>query len=210
MTIPVFIALFSFLIFQRSVELALAERNRRWAMNHGGREYGGWAYPLIVSVHALFYVSLLLEWRFRSDGWNSQWPLWLVLLTAAQILRFWSIRSLGRCWNTRIITVPGVKLVAQGPYRFIRHPNYTVVTIELLAIPMLCGAYVTAAVFSLANALILALRIPEEERALEQAIGKALPRLPRFLPRLSREQRVAHLSPPRRINSAYGLKKPGT
>jgi len=181
----VFIALFSLLILQRSIELALAEHNRHWAMDHGGREYGRRTYPVIITVHALFYVSLLLEWGSRSNGWSSQWPLWLVLMTAAQILRFWSIRSLGRCWNTRIITVPGVKLVAQGPYRFIRHPNYTVVTIELLAIPMLCGAYVTAAAFSLANALILALRIPEEERALEHAIGMALPRLPRFLPRLS-------------------------
>ena len=187
MTTSVFIALFSFLILQRSVELALAERNRRWAMNNGGREYGGRTYPVIVTVHALFYVSLLLEWRFRSNGWSSHWPLWLVLMTAAQILRLWSIRSLGRCWNTRIITVPSVKLVVQGPYHFVRHPNYTVVTIELLAIPLLCGAYVTATIFSLANALILALRIPEEERALEQAIGKALPRLPRFLPRLPRK-----------------------
>jgi methyltransferase len=182
----VFIALFCFLILQRSAELALAERNRRWAMDHGGREHGGRTYPVIVAVHALFYVSLLLEWRFRSNGWNSQWPLWVVLMTAAQILRFWSIRSLGRCWNTRIITVPSVKLVVQGPYRFIRHPNYTVVTIEFLAIPLLCGAYVTAAIFSLMNALILALRIPEEEQALEEATGKALPRLPRFLPRLFR------------------------
>jgi methyltransferase len=189
--------LFTFLILERLGELALAERNRRWAMDHGGREYLRRTYPVIVTVHALFYSSLLLEWMFRSTGWNSQWPSWLVLVTAAQALRYWGIRSLGRCWNTRIITVPGVQLVLRGPYRFVRHPNYAVVIVELLAIPVLCGAYFTAAVFSVANALILAVRIPEEERALEAAIGEPLPRLPRFVPRLF---------PPSRINSEHGLR----
>ncbi len=179
-----FTAFFSVLILLRLAELALAEHNRRWAMDHGGREYGGRTYPVIVTVHTLFYLSLLLEWKFRSGGWNSQWPLWLVLVAAAQILRFWSIRSLGRCWNTRIITVPTAKLVRQGPYRYVRHPNYVVVIIELLAIPVLCGAYFTAAFFSLANALILTVRIPEEERALEEDISDPLPCLPRFVPRL--------------------------
>ncbi len=197
MTTTVFIALFSFLILQRMAELVLAEHNRRWAMDHGGREYGGRTYPAIVIVHTLFYVSLLLEWSLRSRGWDSHWPLWIFLITAAQMLRLWSIRSLGRCWNTRIITVPDVKLVLCGPYRFVRHPNYTVVIIELLAIPALCGAYFTAAIFSLANAVILAVRIPEEERALEDTIGGPLPGLPRFIP---------HLPLPRRISSGYALK----
>jgi methyltransferase len=155
-------------------------------MDHGGHECGGRTYPAIVTVHALFYLSLLVEWRSQSKGWNSGWPLWLALVAVAQILRYWSIWSLGRRWNTRIITVPAGKLVEQGPYRFVRHPNYTAVAVELLAIPVLCGAYVTAAIFSLANVLILTLRIPEEERALEQATGRALPDLPRFLPRLLR------------------------
>jgi methyltransferase len=186
MTPPVFVALFSFLILQRLGELALAERNRRWALARGGREYGGRTYPAIVAVHTLFFVALLLEWRYRSHGWNSQWPAWVVLLAAAQILRLWTILSLGRCWNTRIIVIPGLQLVAQGPFRFIRHPNYAVVIVEMFTIPVLCGAYFTAAIFSLANALLLARRIPEEERALEQACGQALPRLPRFLPRIFR------------------------
>jgi len=185
MMTPLFLALFSFLILQRIGELLLAERNRRRAMALGGREYGDRIYPVIVTVHTLFFISLLLEWRFRSHGWNSLWPVWAVLIASAQIMRLWIIRSLGRCWNTRIIVIPGGELVTRGPYRFVRHPNSTVVIAELLAVPVLCGAYGTAALFSLANALILARWIPEEERALEQATGKALPPLPRFLPRFS-------------------------
>ena len=182
MTPSVFAALISFLILQRIFELVLAERNRRWALARGGKEWGSRHYPLIVAIHTLFYISLVLEWRYRSQGWSAAWPMWLGLLLAAQLLRLWVIRSLGRCWNTRIIVVPGMKLVTQGPYRYIRHPNYLVVIVEMLTIPMLCGAHLTAAVFSLANILVLIQRIREEERALERAGDSALRRMPRFSP----------------------------
>jgi methyltransferase len=149
-------------------------------------EFGTRHYPAVIAVHIFFYVSLVIEWRMGSRSWSALWPVWLGLSAASQVLRAWVILSLGRFWNTRIIVIPGENPVSRGPYRFVRHPNYVVVIVEMLAIPMLCGAYITAAVFSLANAWILSRRIPEEERALEQASGRPLPRLPRFLPRLSR------------------------
>ncbi|MBZ5494919.1 MAG: hypothetical protein LAP85_00830 [Acidobacteriia bacterium] len=182
-----FTALLSLLILQRILELVLAERNLRWIVARGGKEWGRRGYPVIVAVHTLFYISLALEWHYRSRGWNSAWPLWLGLLLSAQLLRLWAIRTLGRYWNTRVIAVPGMQPVAEGPYRFIRHPNYVAVITEMLTIPVLCGAYFTAAVFSLANALVLAQRIPEEERALEQASGAPLRYLPRFFPARTRK-----------------------
>jgi len=102
----------------------------------------------------------------------------------AQALRVWAILSLGRRWNTRIIVIPGLKPVARGPYRYIRHPNYVAIAVELIAIPMMCGAYRTAALFSALNALLLRIRIREEEKALERAAGADLGRVPRFLPSL--------------------------
>jgi methyltransferase len=181
-----FFVLFSYLILLRLGELVLAERNRRWAMAHAGKEWDRRHYLIIVAVHILFYLSLWLEWRYWSRGWSALWPIWLGLLAAAQILRFWAILALGRQWNTRIIVVPHWKLVTRGPYRFIRHPNYMAVIMELVAIPALCGAYFTAAVFSLANAWVLARRIPQEERAMQQCSGNELPPLPRFIPRHAR------------------------
>jgi len=178
-----FYVLFSCLILQRLGELALAERNRRWAMTHGGKEWGRRHYVVIVAVHILFYLSLWFEWRYRSHGWNDLWPIWLGLLAAAQILRIWAILALGRHWNTRILVLPQMTLVTRGPYRFIRHPNYVAIIIELIAIPAMCGAYVTAVIFSLANAWILARRIPQEEQALQQSSGNVLPPVPRFFPR---------------------------
>jgi methyltransferase len=180
-----FFALFSCLILLRLGELILAERNRRWALAQGGLESDRRHYPVIVAVHVLFYLSLWLEWEYWSHGWNALWPVWLGLLAGAQIVRCWAILALGRHWNTRIIVLPKMKLVTRGPYRFIRHPNYLAVIIEFVAIPVLCGAYSTAVVFSLANAWILARRIPREERALRQCGGDALLPVPRFFPRPS-------------------------
>jgi len=181
-----FAALIGFLILQRVCELALSERNRRWSLARGGAEVGMGAHPIFLAVHVLFFVSLVLEWHYRSHSWNSAWPLWVAILLAAQSVRAWTMRSLGPLWNTRIIVIPGMKPVASGPYRYIRHPNYLVVAIEMVAIPVLCRAYLTAAVFPAAYAFLLAVRIPQEELALEHASGSPLPALPRFLPRLKR------------------------
>jgi methyltransferase len=183
-----FFVLFSCLILLRLGELILAERNRRWAMAQGGLESDRRQYIVIVAVHSLFYLSLWLEWKYWSHGWNALWPIWLGLLAFAQLVRFWAILSLGRRWNTRIIVLPQTKLVTRGPYRFIRHPNYLAIILEFVAIPVLCGAYGTAVVFSLANAWILARRIPQEERALRQGSGDALSPVPRFFPRQTRSK----------------------
>ncbi len=181
--VSVFLVLISVLVLQRLAELALAERNRRWALARGGVEYGGKCYSLMVVVHTLFYASIILEWHYRSQGWSTWWPFWVAVLALAQLLRIWAIKSLGCFWNTRVIVLPAMQPVANGPYRYIRHPNYLAVIIEIFTIPALCGAYVTAAAFSLANAMILARRIPEEERALKDSASSLPSPLPRFLPR---------------------------
>ncbi len=181
-----FILLFSYLMLLRTAELILAERNRHWAIAHGGKEWDRGHYRVIVAVHLLFYLSLWLEWRYGAHHWNGMWPVWLGLLAVAQILRGWAILTLGRCWNTRIIVVPDTEMVMRGPYRFIRHPNYAAIILEFFSIPILCGAYFTAVFFSLLNAWILTRRIPQEERALQECSGHALPLIPRFIPRFAR------------------------
>ena len=88
-----------------------------------------------------------------------------------QLIRVWAITSLGRYWNTKIIVLPGAKMVNKGPYRFLKHPNYLVVTIEFIVIPLLFEAYFTAFFFSLLNGIILRIRIAAEEKALYQLTG---------------------------------------
>jgi methyltransferase len=179
---PVFAAFVIFLLVERTTELGLAERNRRWAIRQGGRESGRSHYPVLVGMHVLFYLSLVAERVLSGCGWSTAWPLWITLLAIGQALRAWSIASLGKFWNTRIIVVPGTESVRRGPYRFVRHPNYIAVGLEILSIPMLAGAWRTAVVFSALNLLMMCIRIPAEERALRDAATGSLAPVPRFLP----------------------------
>jgi methyltransferase len=90
----------------------------------------------------------------------------LVLALGAQTLRYWAVASLGKRWNVRVITIPGMPLSTAGPYRFLRHPNYLAVVVEGVAIPLIHTAILTAFAFTLLNGLLLRTRIRSEERAL--------------------------------------------
>ncbi|HET9325920.1 MAG TPA: isoprenylcysteine carboxylmethyltransferase family protein [Candidatus Eisenbacteria bacterium] len=154
------------IVFQRMVELSISARNSRRLKRRGAREHGRWHFPLLVVVHVLYPLLLAAE----VGGWGTEpgpwWPLWLGLWLAAQALRFSAIRELGEHWNVRILVVPGAPLVRTGPYRWLRHPNYVAVVIELMAGPMLFGAWRTALLISALNAIALTIRIRAEERAL--------------------------------------------
>jgi methyltransferase len=156
--------LYVFVLCQRLFELWLARRNRIWMKSQGGYEVGQEHYKWIVTMHVGFLATLLIE------GIQSRPPTlwsWLFLLfVLVQFLRLWVIASLGPYWNTRIWVVPGHPLVKKGPYRYLKHPNYLIVASELLLLPLLFGAYLTAVIFSLLNAwFLLSIRIPQEESA---------------------------------------------
>jgi methyltransferase len=177
-----FTVLIAVLVAQRLWEMAVSQRNQSWALSRGGIETGQGQYPVVVALHVLFFLSLVAEHHFLPRGWDPLWLFWFGLLVSSQLLRVWCVASLGRFWNTRIIVIPGERPVLKGPYSFIRHPNYLAVAVEILAIPMLCGAYLTAGVFSILNAFVLWWMIREEERALDLLDGGELRRLPRFIP----------------------------
>ena len=165
-----YLAIVAAVAIERGFELIWSRRNLARAMARGGVERGRNHYRAMVIVHALFLVSaaaeVLLPGRaFPSIvGWTA-----LVMTGAAQSLRYWVVATLGERWNTRVIVIPGAPLVTMGPYRFMRHPNYLAVTIEIAALPMIHGCWMTALLFSLANAVLLSVRIPIEERALGEA-----------------------------------------
>ncbi len=158
---------------QRLSELVLARRNYRWAMQRGGREYGAKHYWLFIVLHTLWLVCMTVEWLVLRPAVPASWPFYALLIGAAQILRYWAIHTLGRCWNTRIVVFEKMNMVTSGPYRFVRHPNYVAVALEIIAIPALLGAWYTALAFSLANAaLLMLIRIPEEERVLKKHLQR--------------------------------------
>jgi methyltransferase len=153
------------------VELAVSERNRRWSMSQGGVESGAGHYPVMVLLHTGLLVGAVVE-VLALDRPFLPWLGWpmLALLVASHGLRWWCITSLGRQWCTRIVVVPGRSAVTSGPYRFLRHPNYLAVVLEGIALPLVHTAWVTAAVFTVANAALLRVRIAAEEQALRSLV----------------------------------------
>lgn len=160
----VFAAFVLFLLLLRLGELLLARRNERWLLQHGAVEYGREHYRWIVTLHALFFVSLITEYVCTSTGCYSV-PL-MILYFLLLGFKAWAIFSLGRFWNTRIYRISGYPLVRKGPYRFLNHPNYIAVIGEIALIPLIFHLYVTAVLFTLFNALMLSVRIREENRVL--------------------------------------------
>ena len=122
----------------------------------------------MVAIHALWLASTLVEGLLRGPVPPAWWPVPLALFFLVQPLRYWAILSLGENWNVRVLVVPGGKLVRSGPYRYVPHPNYVVVAVEVLTLPLIFGAWTTALVFSLLNAVFLHVRVRTEDRALKE------------------------------------------
>ena len=156
---------------QRLLELWYSRRNERRLRARGAVERGAGHYPLMVGLHALWLVSTLVEGLLRGPEIPVWWPVPLAAFLLVQPLRYWAIVSLGMNWNTRVLIVPGGKLVRSGPYRFFPHPNYVVVAVEILTFPLIFGAWITAIVFSLLDAALLFVRIRTENQALKELAG---------------------------------------
>ena len=158
------IAILALITLQRLGELFLSNRNTRRLLARGAHEVGPGHYPLIVAVHVLWLVAL---WWFAPglsiDGF------WLAVFVLLQIGRIWVIATLGERWTTRIIILPDAPLVARGPYRWVNHPNYLVVIGEIAVLPLVWGLWAVALLFSALNAIVLSIRIREENRALRHA-----------------------------------------
>lgn len=159
----------TFVITQRLIELMIAKRNEKYILQQGGFEVGANHYPFMVAMHSLFFIILLGEILLLNRDLSFLWLFFLAVFLLMQIGRFWCLYSLGPFWNTKIIILPKAKVVKKGPYRYVKHPNYLIVTIELLVIPLLFNAFFTAILFTLFNIFILSIRIPLEEKALKKA-----------------------------------------
>jgi methyltransferase len=160
------IAILTYVTLQRVGELLLAHKNTTHLLAQGAHEVGAAHYPFMVGLHATFLLGLwILAWNRAVD------PVWLVALLILQAGRLWVLASMGQRWTTRIIVLPGAPLVAKGPYRFFRHPNYAVVCGEIIVIPMVFALPLYALVFSVLNAAMLYVRIHAEDAALADLRG---------------------------------------
>ncbi len=149
-----------FVVLQRLMELAIARRNTVRLLARGAFEVGAAHYPVMVALHGLWVGCLIVFGYDRPVSVG-----WLALFALLQILRVWILLTLGQRWTTRVIILPE-PLVVAGPFRYLKHPNYTLVVAEIIVAPMVLGLVWVAAVFTVLNAAMLWLRIGVEGRAL--------------------------------------------
>jgi len=155
--------LIGWLVVQRLAELVYAQANTRRLLACGGQEIGAGHYPLFVALHSSWLIAMAVT---TAPSPPVPWLL-LAVFVLVQAARVWVIATLGPYWTTRIITVPGAPLVARGPFRFVRHPNYLVVAIEIPLVPLILGLEWVALIFGAANLALLAYRIRVEDGALQ-------------------------------------------
>ncbi len=158
------LVLFAYVVIQRLAELAYANANTQRLLAEGGREYGADHYPLFIVLHSGWLISIAL---FAVPTAVPDMLL-LNIFVASQTFRFWTLASIGRWWTTRIISAPHFPKVKRGPYRFIKHPNYALVVVEIATVPLLLGATDMAVTFSILNAVLLWWRIRIENAVLTE------------------------------------------
>jgi len=155
---------------ERLAELIVSKRNAEWSFAQGAKEFGREHYPVMVAIHTALLVGCIVEpWALHRPfiAWLG-WPMLAVVLLS-QGLRWWCIATLGRRWNTRVIVLPEAPLVRRGHYRWLHHPNYVAVVAEGIALPLVHTAWLTAVAFTLANAMLLRVRLRVENSALGYA-----------------------------------------
>jgi len=166
-SVRLYIVLILALYGERLVELAVSRRNVRRLLAAGGREHGAGHFPPMALFHAVFPAAALVEVLALDRPFPGFWGwLGLAVVLLAQALRWWAVATLRGAWSVRVVVVPGSPPVTGGPYRLLRHPNYLAVVLEVAAVPMVHGAWLTAVIGTVLNAWLLAIRIPLEERVL--------------------------------------------
>ena len=166
----IYLGIVALVAIERLVELGISKRNAQAAFDKGGKEYGQGHFGVMKFLHTSFLFAAPAE-VILLDRPFSPWlfALCFVALVGTMALRYWAIRSLRGRWNTRVIVVPDFPAEVGGPYKFLRHPNYVAVVIELAILPLMHGAWITALVWGVANFFLLRVRIGVEEEALSKA-----------------------------------------
>ena len=164
-----YIAIIVATAIERLIEVRVSLRNAKWSFENGGVEYGAGHYPFMVVLHTGFLFACVLE------AWLTERPFIAALgypmigiAIGTQVLRWWCINTLGYRWNTRVIIVPNLPKVTNGPYRYLSHPNYIIVALEGIALPLIHSCYYTAVGFTLLNALLMVVRLRCENEALSK------------------------------------------
>jgi len=155
---------------ERVAELVVSQRHALASLRGGGVESGARHFPVMVALHTALLAGCVAEPLAAGRAFIPALGfVMLAVVVAANGLRWWCVSTLGAQWSARVIVVPGIALVRSGPYRWLSHPNYVAVVVEGAALPLAGSAWITACLFTAANAALLTVRIRCEVRALRAA-----------------------------------------
>lgn len=183
----IFFGIVALMAIQRLFELRTSIKNERWILSQGGHEVGHSHYKWMVALHSSWMVAMIAEVYFLSCPFIL--PLALLSLfgaVAGQILRYVAITTLGKRWTTKIFILPQKEAVSSGIFKYLKHPNYLGVILEVFFVPLIHTAFLTSAIYSALNGLLLKKRIHLEEQALSQSnnYGDLMKNKSRFMPQL--------------------------
>jgi len=173
----------------RLLELRLSRRHQRALADHGARVAPEPAFRLMVALHTGVLIASGVEVLLLHRPFTPALGVpALVAFALANLLRWWVIATLGPHWNVRVVGSLELGVVTNGPYRWIRHPNYVAVLVELAALPLVHGAWLTALAGSTLHAFVLRRRLAVEEAVLaaDPLYCAAMGGKPRFVPRFGR------------------------
>ena len=180
-----FVALVAAVAALRFVELRISRRNQRRLAERGATRAPDPRFPAMVAVHTCVLAGAAAEVVFLERPF---YPLLAsvmgALFLAANALRWWVIHTLGAHWNVQVMDSARLGVVTSGPYRWVRHPNYSAVFVEMLSLPLIHTAWITALAGTVAHLWVLRGRVAAEEKVLlaEPEYRAAMGNKPRFLP----------------------------
>ncbi|MGF1589146.1 MAG: isoprenylcysteine carboxyl methyltransferase family protein [Pleurocapsa sp.] len=170
----IFLGIVAAVIIQRLIEVRLSDRHAREILQRGGREHGDNLLGAVKVLQVSWWIAMIAEvWYFDRPFIPVLATVALAATIAGQVLRYLSMQALSWRWTLPIMTVPNLPVVESGVYRYLRHPNWLGVILEIAFLPLIHSAYLTAIAFSLVNAVVMIKRIQTEEQALKKNINYA-------------------------------------
>jgi methyltransferase len=180
-----FVGIIATIILQRLFELRVSKRNTAYVLFQGGQEHGDNLLGLVKILQVSWWIAMITEvWLLERPFFPALAAIAAIGVLTGQILRYFSMQALEWRWTLPIMTVSGIPVIQKGVYRYLRHPNWLGVILEISALPLIHTAYLTATIFALANGILMSMRIKTEERALNENTNyaSAFADKPRFLP----------------------------
>jgi methyltransferase len=164
--IPLSVTLFALALVPMLAETARSVANETGLRSRGAVEPRGDVYPLMLIAYPACFLAMIAEAQLRGATYGRAFGMGLAVFVAGKALKYWAIATLGSLWSFRVLVVPGVPLISAGPYRFMRHPNYVGVCLELIGMAIMARAIVSGpAALAVFGALLVA-RMRVEDRAL--------------------------------------------